>query len=244
MMFFATFSVFDDVVDQLLLIVIIFLRKQDIFCTVCNTAVQSDVACTTSHNFDDTASFMRCGCITYFIDCFHCCIDRCIKSDRILGACNVQVDRSRDTDRVDTQSSQFLCTCEGSVTTDDYQSVNTMLSADFCTSCLSFRCTELCTSCCIQYSTATGNDIRYVTCCHIFNLFIQKTVISLIDTFYFQSSGKCFSNNRTNCRIHTRSIAAACKYAYCLYFFCHLETSSDSLFRLFDFPNQILRSQF
>ena len=111
--------------------------------------------------------------------------------------------------------------------------------------CLSFRCTELCTSCCIQYSTATGNDIRYVTCCHIYNLFIQKTLISSYR--YLLLSVLCESAFLTTARIAAFIPGASpplVKYAYCLYFFCHLETSSDSLFRLFDFPNQILRSQF
>ncbi len=122
--------------------------------------------------------------ITYLINCFHSCINSCIKSDGVLCTCNIQVDRAWYTDGIYTKGSQLLCSCKGTVSTDHYQSVNTMLLADLCASLLSFCCTEFCTTCCIKDRTATFNGIGYILRCHIYNLFIQQSIISLQYTFY------------------------------------------------------------
>ena len=159
MVFLSCLTACDDIVDQLLLIIIIFLRDQDILCTIGNTTPHSKVSCVTSHNFNNTASFMRCGSITNLINSLHCCVYSCIKSDRILGTCNIQVDCSRNTDRIDSKVCELLCTCKRTVTTDNYQSVDSMFFADFSTTLLTFRCTEFCTSCCIKDCSATFDCI-------------------------------------------------------------------------------------
>ena len=172
MVFFTFFTALDDVVDQLLLIIVIFLRDQNVLCTVGDTAPQSKVSCATSHNFDDTASLMRSRSITYFIDCFHCCIYSSIKSDGIFCTSDIQVDCSRKTDCIDTKVCKFLSTCERTVTTDYNQSVDSMFSADFCTTFLSFLCTEFCTTCCIKNCTTTLNCVGNVFGTHVNNFFV------------------------------------------------------------------------
>ena len=171
-MLFAFLTTLDNVIDQLLLIIVIFLRNQNVLSTVGNTAPQSNISCTTSHNLDDTASLMRSGSITYFINCFHCCVYSCIKSDGIFCTCNVKVDCSRKTDCIDSEIRKLLSTCEGSVTTDDNKSVNSMFSADLCSTFLAFFCTEFCTTCCIKDCTSTLDCIRYIFCAHVNDLFV------------------------------------------------------------------------
>ena len=159
MVFLSCFTACNNVIDQLLLIIVIFLRDQDVLRSIGDTAPHSKISCITSHNFDNTASFVRCGSITNFIDCLHCCIYCCIKSDCILCAGNVQVNCSRNTDCIDSKICQLLCTCKRTVSTDNYQSVDSMFLADFCTTLLSFRCTEFCTSCCIKNCTTAFDRI-------------------------------------------------------------------------------------
>ena len=172
MMFFAFLTALDDVVDQLLLIIIIFLRNQNILCTIGNTTPQSKVSGTTSHNLDDTASLMRSRSITYFIDCFHCRIYSCIKSDRVFCTCDIKVNCSRKTNCVDTKICKLLSTCERSVTTDNNKSVDTMFPTDLCTTLLSFFCTELCATCCVKDCTTTLDCIRNVFGTHVNDFFI------------------------------------------------------------------------
>ena len=84
MMLLSTFSIIDNVIDDLLLIIIILFRDQNIFCTVGNTAPQCNVSCITSHNLNDAAALMGCGSITYFINGLHGCINCRIKSDSVF----------------------------------------------------------------------------------------------------------------------------------------------------------------
>ena len=153
-MLFTALAVVDDIVDQLLLIVIVTLRKQDILRPVCDTAPQCNVAGISAHYLDDTAAFMGGRCIAHLVDRFHRRIDCGVKTDRIIRTCNVQVNRARHTNRVDAACRQLLCTCKRTVAADDYKAVNAMLMADLCTKILSLRCTELRTAGCIQDRTA------------------------------------------------------------------------------------------
>ena len=225
--FFTTFSSFDDVVDQFLLIIIVFFWKQDIFCTVGDTTPQSQVTCISSHNFDNAATLMRSRSITYFVDCFHSSIHSGIKTDGIFCTCDVQVDGSRNTNCVDSQICQLLSTCKRTVTTDNYQTVNAVFSADICCFFLSFFCSHLCTTCCIQDRTTATDDIRYIFCRHIDDLFVQQSVIPFQDTFHVQSFAQSTTNNRTDRSIHSRSISSTCQYANGLEFFCHNVPSTN-----------------
>ena len=221
-MFLSCFTACDDVVDQFLLVVVVFLRDQNVLCTVCDTAPHSKVSCITSHNLDDTASLMRSRSITNFVDCFHSCVNCCIESDCILCTSDIQVNCTRNTDSVDTKISQLLCTCKRTVSTDNYQSIDSMFLTDLSTSLLSFRCTELCTSCCVKNCTASFDCIRYVSGSHINDFFIQKTVVSFINTFDIKSAAETSSYNCTNCSVHSWSITTTCEYADGFYLFlCH-----------------------
>ena len=128
----------DDVIDDLLLIIIIFLRNQNILCTVGNTAPKCNVSRISSHNFNNTAALMRSRSISYLINCLHGSIDCSIKTNGILGTRNIQVNGSRHTNGVNAESCKFLGTCIGTVTANNNQSINTMFSADFRTFLLSF----------------------------------------------------------------------------------------------------------
>ena len=48
----------DDVIDDLLLIIIIALRNQNILCSIGNTAPECNITSITSHNLDNTAALM------------------------------------------------------------------------------------------------------------------------------------------------------------------------------------------
>mgnify|MGYP007049176103 CR=1 FL=1 len=90
---------------------------------------------------------MRGRSILNLVDCLHCCVDSSIETDCVLGTCNIQVDGSGKTDSINTKSGQCLCTTVRTVTADDNDTVDTVLSADLSTLLLSFRFLELQTTC-------------------------------------------------------------------------------------------------
>ena len=157
-------TAFNNVIDQLLLIIVIFLRNKNILSSVGNTAPQCKPSGATSHNLDDTASLMRSRCITNLINCFHSSVNSGIKTNSILCTCNIKVNGSWNTNCIDSKICKLLSSGKGTVSTNYYKSVNTMLTADFCTTLLSFRCTEFRTSCSVKNCTAALDCVRYISC--------------------------------------------------------------------------------
>ncbi len=100
----------DNVVDQLLLIVIIFLGKKDILRAVCNACPECNVPRMSAHYLDDGAALMGRGGISYLVNRLHRGVDRRVKTNRILCTCNVKINRSRHTDRIDAMSGKSLRT--------------------------------------------------------------------------------------------------------------------------------------
>ena len=221
MMGLTMLTVGNDIIDNILFVVIVLLGKQDILGTVGNTAPQSDISGISAHYLDDTASLVRGRGILNLVDCLHCCVDSGIETDGVLGTCNIQIDSTGKTDGIDTKSGQGLRATIGTVTADNNDTVNTMLSADLSTLLLSFRFLELQTTCSSQNRTTTLDDIGHVLCLHIYDLFIQKTLIAFFDTLNFQSSCNGCTNNSTDSSVHSRCITAAGQYADRLNLFCH-----------------------
>ena len=218
---FAAFPVVDDIVDELLLVVIVLFRKKNILRAVGDTAPESDITGVTSHYLDNAAALMGGGSITNLIDGFHCRVDCGIETDGVLGAGDIQVDSSRNTDGVDAESSQFLCSCEGTVATDNYQSLNSVFTADLCSLCLAFRCTHLRTAGGVKHRTSAGNRIRNRSCCQILDLAVDQTIVSFINAFYIQTFCNTTADNRTDGSVHARCIAAACKNSDRFNRICH-----------------------
>ena len=170
----AASSVVDDVVDQLLLVKVIFLRKKNVLSAVGDTAPQSDVAGVASHDLDDGASFMRGRCVTNLVDGFHSCVDSCVETDCVLCAGDVKVDCSRNTDNVDSFVGQLLSTAVGTVAADNYETFDTVLVADFNCSCDTFRCAHFLAACCPEDCAAQGKDTGHVAGLHFNNFLVDE----------------------------------------------------------------------
>ena len=146
-MLLTHFLFLDNVIDNCLFVVIVFFGKQDIFCTVCDTTPQGNVACVTSHNFDNAASLMGSRSISYLVNRFHSGVDCGIKTDGVIGTCNIEVNGTGKTDCVDAVSGQCLRAAVGTVAADNNQAVDTVLSADIRSDLLYFGVLEFQTSC-------------------------------------------------------------------------------------------------
>ena len=55
---FALFTVVDDIVDQLLLVIVLLFGKKDILRASADAAPQCDITGISAHYFDNTAAFM------------------------------------------------------------------------------------------------------------------------------------------------------------------------------------------
>ena len=171
MMLFTDTAFCTDFLDNLLLIIVIAFRNCNIFRTITDTTPQCDMAGSTSHYFNDTASLVGCGCITYFVDCFHRRVAGGVKTDRIFCTRDVKIDCSRNTDRVDSVGRKFLRSAERTVSSNNYDTINAMFTADICCLFLAFRCYHLRATGSVKDGSSFLYNIRYTHCIHIYNIF-------------------------------------------------------------------------
>ena len=164
--------VFNDIVNDVLFVKIIFFRKQNILRTICYATPECDISGISSHYLDDTASLMRGGGVLYLVDGLHCRVYRSVKADGILCTGNVQVNGARKSYGVDAQSGQGLRSSVGAVSSDDHNAVDPMLFADFSALLLPLRCFEFQTACRSQNCTASLDNVGNIARFHIYNLFI------------------------------------------------------------------------
>ena len=132
MMFLTALTVIDNVIHKFLLIIVILLWQQDILCAIRNTAPQCDKPCASSHNLNNGTSLMGSGSIAHLVNGIHGRINCRVKSNGILGTCNIQINRSGNTDRIDSQRRQLLRPFKRTVAANDYNAVNAMFAANLC----------------------------------------------------------------------------------------------------------------
>ena len=113
-------------VNQHLFVAVIPFRQKNVLRAVGNTAPKRNIARMASHNLNDTAPFMGCGCISYLIYGLHRRIDSRVKTDGIIGTGNIKIDGSGESDRVYTESRKLARTAVRTVSSDDHQTVNTV----------------------------------------------------------------------------------------------------------------------
>ena len=210
MMLLAKASVHDDMINDLLLIIVIFLRKKDVLCAVRDAAPESNITGVTSHNFNDTASLVRGRSILDLVDGFHSSIDCCVKADRVICTCDVEVDRSGNADRVDPVAGKSLRAAVRTVAADDNDTVDTVFVADLRSSLLHFLFLELRASGCAQYGTALMDDTCDINGFHLVELFVEKALVTSLNSDHFALIVHRFSRNCTDRRVHSGSVSATC----------------------------------
>ena len=82
---------------------------------------------------------MCSGSVTDLVDRLQRCIDCGIKTNRIFRTCNIQIDRSRNTDGIDPELRKFSGSRKRSVAADNDKSFYPVFTADFSASLLTFR---------------------------------------------------------------------------------------------------------
>ena len=118
-------------------------------------------------------------------------------------------------------SGKCLGTTVRAVTANDYQSVNFMLPADLCCLLLNLFLFKLKASGCSENGSATLDGIRNILLLHLHNFFIQKSLIALLDSFYFNTIAECLTHHCTDRCVHTGCIATACKHSDCINVISH-----------------------
>ena len=244
MMPLAVPAVVDDVVDQPLLIVIIFFRNQNILRTICNTAPQCDIAGVAAHDLNDRAPLMGRGRVAHLVDGFHCCVHGRVKTNGIIRARNVEINRSRKPNRIDSMTGQCLRTAVRAVAADDNDTVDVIFPADLSSLLLPLRRFELRTARRPENRSASLNDIGDAVLIHIDNLFIQQSHVSSLNALHREPIIYRPAHHRADGSIHPRCIPAARKNSNCFHLLCHTtEPPNYPAFPVIQLPAQSPRPQ-
>ena len=78
---------------------------------------------------------------------------------------------------------------------------------------------ELKASGCTQDRPSALDDVRHIHGFHFKNLFVEQALVAPHNTLDLDLVRQRFTYNRTDCCIHSRSVAAACQHADCIEFF-------------------------
>ena len=208
-MLLALFPGINDVVNDGLLIIIIFFRNQHILRAGGNTAPQSDIAGIAAHNLDYAHALMGRGSIPYLIDCLHGRIDSCVKTDGIFRTGNIQIDGTRHTDRIYAVLGQLLRTGKGTVSAYDHQTVYSKLFAGGGSLFHTFFRVHLHASRGIQDRASLSDDIRHISGSHVEDFLIDKAFIPFQYAFGLQPFPERSAHRGPDSRVHTRCIASA-----------------------------------
>ncbi len=167
---------------------------------------------------------MRVGCITDTIDTLHDGIHGCIITDSRIGAIQIVINRTRQTDYREIElHTEVTGTSQRTVTTDNYQRIDFLLHTCLVSLLHSLGSWELLRTGCFQDSTTTGNNATYILGGKLLNLIMNQSLVTTIYTFNPKTvvnTGTCHS---TNSGIHSWCIASRRQDTNCLNL-CHITT--------------------
>ena len=172
---------------------------------------------------------MGSGGVPYLINGLHSRVDRGVKADGIFGAGDIQVNGSRHADGVDSQVRQLLRSGKGTVSSDDYQTVDAEFTAGSRRLLQTFLGAHLRAASCIQNGAAPLDGIGHILGGQINDFLIHQAIVAFEDSLHLDSSAESPAHRRTDRGIHTGSVAAAGQDADCLYFALHSHLFSSIL---------------
>src|SRR5690606_30121754 len=109
---------------------VFLLRNQDVYRTGCNTGIQGDKTCVTSHNLNEEYPVVRGSGVANLIYRIHRCVESGIVSDGSVRAKYIIVYGPGNTNCLDAKFLiENLGSCKGSVPAYAYQSINAVFSA-------------------------------------------------------------------------------------------------------------------
>ena len=107
------------------------------------------------------------------------------------------------------------------VTADNNDAVDSVFVADICRLLLHFLFLEFRAPRGTEDRSAHLDDAGHVDRFHFFELFIQKALVTPLNSDHLALIVHSFSGNRADCRVHTGRISSAGQYADLSYFFSH-----------------------
>ena len=180
-------------------------------CANSQTDIEGQMTCISAHDFNNRAALVRLHGVTETVNGVNRSVGCGIETDGIIGANNIVIDGSGDSDYRNAVLGKCFGTAESTVAANGNNAVQTKQLTGSSCPLLSCLCAEFVTSCSVKDCTAAVNDVADIGSIHAFDITADQAAVTTANANTFNAAINTGTNNGSNGRIHTGSIAAAGK---------------------------------
>ena len=191
--------------------------------------IQRQKACIAAHDFNDRAPLMRLHRVSQTVNTFDCRIAGSIKTDRIIRAAHVIVNRCGNAYDRNTQSREFKRSAEGPVAADGDNAVETEhLTRGYSLQTTGFA-HKLLAAGGIENRSAPGENVTDAFTGKGNEIAVNQALPAATDTYALDSVSNRSTYHGANSGIHAGSIASAGQYTDAFDFFIHVQALQINL---------------
>ena len=181
------------------------------------TNIHSQITGVTAHDFNHRAALVGLHGVSQLVDALDGGVCGAVEADAVVGAADIVIDGSGNTDDVNAELAQRLCTPEGAVAADGNDAVQTQEFAGGCSLALTFLSHKFLAAGSVEDSAALVDDAGNTLFIQPLNVTADQAVPATADAVNFHTVIPCGTDNTADTGIHAGGIAAAGKYADSLY---------------------------
>ena len=186
------------------------LRGQNDLRAARHAGVQRDVPAFAAHDFHDRDAFVRRTRVADLADRVQNGVDRRVEPYRVIGICQVVVDRAGQEHDRETRLYEGAGAPHGPVAAHDDKAFDAQRSHDFDGFGRAARFHEMAASGRLQDRAAPVQDIAHVRTVHPHKIARQQAFIAAVDAVDFHSFRDAAAHDGADRSIHSRRISAAC----------------------------------
>ena len=200
-----------DLFNDITLKIDLFLRHQNGGSANSKTHIHSQITGVAAHNLNDRAALVGLHGIPQLIDALDGSIGSSIKADAVIGAADIIIDGTGDTDHIDTILTEGAGATEGAVTADGDDAVQPKEFAGGNSFALTFFGHKFLAAGCVEDGTATIDSMGNALFIQTDNVAGDQTIPAATNTIALNAVIQGSTNNCADAGVHAGSIATAGK---------------------------------
>ena len=191
------------------------------------------MTCAAAHDLNDRAALVRLHGVAQLVDALDRSVARSVEADGVVGADDIVVDGARHADARNALARKRLRAAERTVAAAADQAVDAQILAGVGRLLETLLGHHFLAAGGVQHGAALADDAVNAARAHLDNIAVDQTAIAAADAENGNVVCRRASNDRADECVHTRRIAAACKYANSANLLFHKRKPPSVCFELF-----------
>ena len=187
----------------------------------CTADVQRQMPRTAAHNLNYRAALVRLHGIAQLIDALDCRVASGVKTDGIVRAANIVINRARHADAVHTLAGQRLRAAESTVTAAADQAIDAQILTGVRRLLQAFLGHHFLAARGVEHRTAAADDAVYAAGAHLDDVAVDQAAVTTADAEYGNVIGGCRTHDRADQCVHARCVTTAGEHADSANLFFH-----------------------